>query len=198
MTFTRSRLSHAVIDGLLDTATFIYIGTIIPWSEFSNEYLTPWKLVLFAICILLFRRLPAMMAVYKIIPALEGWREGVFAGWCVAAESAVQLACADRVKLTQVRSYRCLGALYVAKQLRALLALTELSHADYAILALHVLPEDRIVLRSVIFPVVIFMAMGSTIVHVRAASCLLRLSATTDPFERRASLFRLRRASRWP
>ncbi|GAA5996141.1 uncharacterized protein JCM10292_007417 [Rhodotorula paludigena] len=115
-----------VIDGLLDTATFIYIGTIIPWSEFSNEYLTPWKLVLFAICILLFRRLPAMMAVYKIIPALEGWREGIFAGWFGPIG---------------------VSALY------------------YAILALHVLPEDRIVLRSVIFPVVIFMAMGSTIVH---------------------------------
>lgn len=39
--------------------------------------------------------------------------------------------------------------------------------ADYAILALETLPEERVVLREVIFPVVIFMAMSSTIVHVR-------------------------------
>lgn len=42
-----------------------------------------------------------------------------------------------------------------------------LSSADYAILALHILPADRKALRTVIFPVVLFIAMSSTIVHVR-------------------------------
>lgn len=50
-------------------------------SEFSNEYLTPWKLVLFAICILLFRRLPAMLVLYRFIPAVDGFQEGLFTGW---------------------------------------------------------------------------------------------------------------------
>ncbi|GAA6057769.1 hypothetical protein JCM3770_006835 [Rhodotorula araucariae] len=115
-----------VIDSLLDTATFIYIGALIPWSEFSSPYLTPWRLVLFAICILLFRRLPAVMALYRWIPALDGYKQALFAGWFGPIG---------------------VSALY------------------YAILALHTLPEDRVVLRQVIFPVVIFMAMSSTIVH---------------------------------
>lgn len=54
---------------------------ILTGSEFSNEYLTPWKLVLFAICILLFRRLPAMLVLYRFIPAVDGFQEGLFTGW---------------------------------------------------------------------------------------------------------------------
>ncbi|GAA5989255.1 hypothetical protein JCM10908_001228 [Rhodotorula pacifica] len=115
-----------VIDGLLDTATFIYIGAIMPWSEFSNEYLTPWKLVLFAICILLFRRLPAMLALYPFIPAVNGFKEGLFTGWFGPIG---------------------VSALY------------------YAILARELIPEDRVALHTVIFPVVIFMAMASTFIH---------------------------------
>ncbi|GAA5871710.1 hypothetical protein JCM3774_003025 [Rhodotorula dairenensis] len=115
-----------VIDGLLDTTTFIYIGAIMPWSEFSNEYLTPWKLVLFAICILLFRRLPAMLALYRFIPAINDFQEGLFTGWFGPIG---------------------VSALY------------------YAILARENIPEDRVALHTVIFPVVIFMAMASTCIH---------------------------------
>ncbi|KWU46429.1 hypothetical protein RHOSPDRAFT_3541, partial [Rhodotorula sp. JG-1b] len=115
-----------VIDALLDTTTFIYIGAIMPWSEFSNEYLTPWKLVLFAICILLFRRLPAMLVLYRFIPAVDGFQEGLFTGWFGPIG---------------------VSALY------------------YAILARENIPEDRTALHTVIFPVVIFMAMSSTFIH---------------------------------
>ncbi|GAA5896262.1 hypothetical protein JCM8208_001828 [Rhodotorula glutinis] len=135
-----------VIDGLLDTATFIYIGALIPWSEFSSEYLVPWRLVLFAICILLFRRLPAMLLLYRYIPALEGLKEGLFAGWFGPIG---------------------VSALY------------------YAILALETLPEERVVLREVIFPVVIFMAMSSTIVHgitIPLAKAPLAIARTKSSF----------------
>lgn len=36
----------------------------------------------------------------------------------------------------------------------------------YAILARENLPEDRVAVRESVFPIVIFMAMSSTIVHV--------------------------------
>lgn len=96
-----------MIDAFLDTATFLYIGAIIPCaarasvavgsfmrahrpshsagSEFSTEYLKPWKLVLFAICILVFRRLPAMLVFYRTIPAVDGVKQALFTGWCAAA-----------------------------------------------------------------------------------------------------------------
>ncbi|GAA5968092.1 hypothetical protein JCM11641_003727 [Rhodosporidiobolus odoratus] len=115
-----------VIDSLLDTATFLYIGTIIPWSDFTSAYLTPWRLVLFGICILIFRRLPFILALHKFIPALDTYKKAFFAGW-----------------------YGPIGV----------------SAIYYAILALEVIPEDRVALRQTIFPVVVFMAMCSTIVH---------------------------------
>ncbi|BGP22763.1 hypothetical protein JCM10295v2_001654 [Rhodotorula toruloides] len=115
-----------VIDSLLDTAIFIYVGAVMPWSEFTSEFISPWRLVVFAICILLFRRLPAMLALYRFIPALDGFSEGLFAGW--------------------------FGPIGV-------------SAIYYAILARENMPEDRIAVRQSVFPIVIFMAMASTIVH---------------------------------
>ncbi|GAA5879332.1 hypothetical protein JCM1840_006952 [Sporobolomyces johnsonii] len=115
-----------VIDSLLNTSVFIYLGSIMPWSELNNAYLTPWKLFLLAACILAFRRLPFLLAIHKLIPALPSMKQGIFAGW--------------------------FGPIGV-------------SAVYYAILALHSLPEDRIVLRTVIVPVVLLMAMCSTIVH---------------------------------
>ncbi|CAG8499918.1 11164_t:CDS:10 [Funneliformis mosseae] len=72
-----------VIDLLLNLAIFVYLGTIIPWTSFDNEVLglSYWRLIVISIIILLFRRLPIVMACYKIIPAIKTHREGIFAGW---------------------------------------------------------------------------------------------------------------------
>ncbi|GAA5848387.1 hypothetical protein JCM8547_004499 [Rhodosporidiobolus lusitaniae] len=115
-----------VVDTLLDTAVFIYLGTIVPWSEYTSDFLSPWRLVVLAICILLFRRMPFLLALHKFIPAIDGLGQAVFTGW--------------------------FGPIGV-------------SAIYYAILALEVLPENRTALRATIFPVVMFMAGSSTIVH---------------------------------
>ncbi|RUP50487.1 Sodium/hydrogen exchanger family-domain-containing protein, partial [Jimgerdemannia flammicorona] len=49
-----------VIDMLLNLSVFVYIGTIIPWHSFDDPLLglTPWRLVVMALIILLVRRLP--------------------------------------------------------------------------------------------------------------------------------------------
>lgn len=40
-----------------------------------------WRLFVLAILVLLLRRLPVVLALYKFIPAIRTWREAVFTGW---------------------------------------------------------------------------------------------------------------------
>ncbi|ORX37176.1 Sodium/hydrogen exchanger family-domain-containing protein [Kockovaella imperatae] len=72
-----------VIDLLFNCAAFIYIGAIIPFDSFNDPRLTIawWRLVVLAICILLVRRLPVIMALYKWIPDIKTFREALFVGW---------------------------------------------------------------------------------------------------------------------
>ncbi|KAI9305084.1 Cation/H+ exchanger, partial [Cunninghamella echinulata] len=71
-----------VIDMMLNLAVFVYIGAIIPWSEFGNTAigLTPWRLVVIAILILFFRRLPIVLALKPVFPAIRTYREALFTG----------------------------------------------------------------------------------------------------------------------
>lgn len=71
-----------VIDLLINLAYFVYFGTIIPWSQYNAPDLgtTPWRLVVIAIFVLLFRRIPIMMTLKPIIPDIKTWREALFAG----------------------------------------------------------------------------------------------------------------------
>ncbi|CAG8699366.1 4665_t:CDS:10 [Acaulospora morrowiae] len=72
-----------ILDMLLNLAVFAYIGAIIPFSSFTNDSLglSYWRLAVMAILIILFRRLPIIMALMRKIPALKTYREGLFAGW---------------------------------------------------------------------------------------------------------------------
>jgi hypothetical protein len=49
--------------------------------EDAATQITVWRLVVLAICVLLFRRLPIVLALYKWIPTIHNWREAVFTGW---------------------------------------------------------------------------------------------------------------------
>ncbi|KAI9361356.1 Sodium/hydrogen exchanger family-domain-containing protein [Pilaira anomala] len=72
-----------VIDMMLNLAVFVYIGSIIPWGDFGNPELglTPWRLVVMTILILLFRRLPVFIILKPVMPALKTYREAIFSGW---------------------------------------------------------------------------------------------------------------------
>ncbi|KAI7858463.1 Cation/H+ exchanger, partial [Circinella umbellata] len=72
-----------VIDMMLNLAIFVYIGAIIPWWSFHDPALglTPWRLVVIAILILLFRRLPVVILFKPVMPAMKTYREAVFSGW---------------------------------------------------------------------------------------------------------------------
>jgi Na(+)/H(+) antiporter len=71
-----------VIDLLINLAFFVYFGTIIPWPQFDSAVigLSAWRLVVLAILVLLFRRIPIMLALKPIIPDIKTWREALFAG----------------------------------------------------------------------------------------------------------------------
>lgn len=73
-----------VIDLLLNSAMFVYFGTIIPWHAFQpsdiTPNITPARLVGFVILVLLFRRIPIMLAVYRFTPDIRTFREALFCG----------------------------------------------------------------------------------------------------------------------
>jgi NhaP-type Na+/H+ or K+/H+ antiporter len=71
-----------VIDLLLNLAYFVYLGTIIPWDQYNTPSvgLTPWRLSVIAVFVILFRRIPIMMVLKPIIPDIKTWREALFAG----------------------------------------------------------------------------------------------------------------------
>ena len=71
-----------VIDLLINLAYFVYLGTIIPWEQYNNPTigLTPWRLVVIAVFVIFFRRIPIMMALKPLIPDIKTWREALFAG----------------------------------------------------------------------------------------------------------------------
>lgn len=71
-----------VIDLLLNLAYFVYFGSIIPWEAYNSPELglVPWRLVVIAILVIFFRRIPIMLALKPLIPDVKTWREALFAG----------------------------------------------------------------------------------------------------------------------
>ena len=79
---TEQSVFSSVIDLLFNIAAFVFIGAWMPFNEFSNDELTlsVWRLIVIAILVLLLRRLPIMLALYKFIPDVKTFREAVFSG----------------------------------------------------------------------------------------------------------------------
>lgn len=71
-----------VIDLLLNLAYFVYFGAIIPWGDYNapDLGLVPWRLVVIALLVIFFRRIPIMLVLKSIIPDVKTWREALFAG----------------------------------------------------------------------------------------------------------------------
>ncbi|KIY03825.1 uncharacterized protein Z520_00516 [Fonsecaea multimorphosa CBS 102226] len=130
-----------VIDLLLNLAYFVYFGTIIPWDQYNAQAhgLAPWRLVVISIMVILFRRIPAMLALKPLIPDVKTWREALFAGH--------------------------FGPIGVGAIFAAILARAELE-TDGAI-PLAKLPQnsEEYQLIYLIWPLVTFMVISSILVH---------------------------------
>lgn len=131
-----------VIDLLINLAYFVYFGTIIPWEQYNNAAigLSPWRLVVIAIFVIFFRRIPIMLALKPIIPDIHTWREALFAGHFGPIG---------------------VGAIFVAILARAELEtggttpLTELPSED----------DPNYLAIAIIWPVTTFLVIASIIVH---------------------------------
>jgi sodium/hydrogen antiporter len=132
-----------VIDLLLNLAYFVYFGTIVPWDQYNSHIhgLVPWRLVVIAIFVVFFRRIPAMLALKPLIPDVKTWREALFAGH--------------------------FGPIGVGAIFAAILARAELETDSTTPLA--VLPteaqNEEYLLIYLIWPVVTFLVITSILVH---------------------------------
>ncbi|EKM79683.1 hypothetical protein AGABI1DRAFT_100597 [Agaricus bisporus var. burnettii JB137-S8] len=72
----------SVIDLLFNIAAFIFVGAWMPFDKFQDAELTlsVWRLLVIGILILLLRRLPVMIALYRFIPDVKTFRESLFVG----------------------------------------------------------------------------------------------------------------------
>jgi sodium/hydrogen antiporter len=79
---TEESVFSSVIDLLFNIAAFIYVGAWMPFNDFKDPALTlaPWRLVVIAILVLLLRRLPVVIALYRWIPDIKTFREAIFSG----------------------------------------------------------------------------------------------------------------------
>lgn len=76
---------NSCIDVLLNFGGFMYIGAILPWSDFNDPTgsgITWGRLVGLGFLVLVFRRLPAILALYKLMPGVcADWKEALFMGY---------------------------------------------------------------------------------------------------------------------
>lgn len=71
-----------VIDNLLDSSVFIYIGTLLPWDTWRHASLglSIPRMIFLALAILALRRLPAATLLARLVPDLKTLRETLFFG----------------------------------------------------------------------------------------------------------------------
>ncbi|KAF2740503.1 Na(+)/H(+) antiporter 1 [Polyplosphaeria fusca] len=75
---------NSSIDVLLNFGGFILIGTIIPWDQFNSSVtgITPARLMALGVLVLIARRIPAILCLYKLMPSvITSWREALFMGY---------------------------------------------------------------------------------------------------------------------
>ncbi|KAI0351031.1 hypothetical protein OH77DRAFT_1430241 [Trametes cingulata] len=72
----------SVIDLLLNCGCFVYIGAWMPFNMFNAPELgiTPWRLVVLFIAVLILRRIPPLLLLYRWVPEITTWKEALFSG----------------------------------------------------------------------------------------------------------------------
>ncbi|KAK3817717.1 MAG: Sodium/hydrogen exchanger family-domain-containing protein [Benniella sp.] len=128
-----------IIDMLLNLACFIYIGASIPFSSFANAALgfSVWRMVVLALAVLFLRRLPFMVILKPLIPALTTYREAAFAGWFGPIG---------------------VGAVFFSKVIAMLTSPHHLGENPYNLERL-----NRV--REVVFSIVMFLVFSSVLIH---------------------------------
>ena len=141
----KSRLNN-ILDLLLNSSFFVFLGLIVPWRRFSptdiTPTVTPGRLVALTLLVLLLRRIPAVLAFKRFIPDVRTWREALFCGHFGPMG---------------------VGAVFLAIEARAQLE-TDTSIPD-AYPDPNKLSKDRLAKIDLLWIVVVFIVVGSTLVH---------------------------------
>jgi NhaP-type Na+/H+ or K+/H+ antiporter len=67
---------------LLNVGIFIWFGAVCPWDSFAHNNVIPlWRLVLLGVLVLLFRRIPVVMAMRQYIHQIEQLKQAWFVGF---------------------------------------------------------------------------------------------------------------------
>ncbi|KAG2362844.1 Sodium/hydrogen exchanger family-domain-containing protein [Suillus spraguei] len=79
---TEESVFSSVIDLMFNVAAFVYVGAWMPFNSFNNETLSlsAWRLIVIAILVLMLKRLPIMIGLYRFIPDVKTFREAIFSG----------------------------------------------------------------------------------------------------------------------
>lgn len=142
----RTKQAHLpqILDLILNASMFVYFGAVIPWKEFSPRAgltpdITPLRLAALLILILLFRRIPIVLALKRINPDIHTYGEALFCGHFGPMG---------------------LGALFLAIVARAQL------ETGTSVPPPHPKPDaaNRVAVATV-WPVVCFVVLGSIVVH---------------------------------
>jgi len=159
-----------VIDLLLNSAMFVYLGTIIPWYAFEprsmTPSITPGRLVAFLVLVLLFRRIPIVLALYRWIPDIRTVREALFCGHFGPMG---------------------LGGLFLAIEARAVLENGSSTPEPYPPhYSRSYTPKETAV--ETVWPLVCFIVFSSTLVHGLSVLALSVAGHLRRPKEQRSAL----------
>lgn len=142
-----------IVDLMLNSSMFIYFGSIIPWSDFIPEkdgvlqgHIGVGSLFLFLGLVLLLRRIPAVMLlqVAGIVPDVKTYTEALFCGHFGPMG---------------------VGSLFLAIEARARLETGEAAPLPRPERPVGPPYDDKAVAISLVWPVVCFVVLGSTMVH---------------------------------
>lgn len=133
-----------IIDLMLNSSLFVFFGAMIPWDSFNqSDSITPIRLFGFLVLVFAFRRIPVVFSFYKLnmLPHVRTTKEALFMGHFGPMG---------------------VGALFLAIEARAQL------ETDTSLPLPHPpshLPPDRQRTITLIWPIVCFVVLGSTLFH---------------------------------
>ncbi|TFK75275.1 Sodium/hydrogen exchanger [Pluteus cervinus] len=134
-------LFSSVLQQMLNCACFIYLGATLSLDIVWRPSLgvTPWTLVTLGAAILILRRIPAILFLYRWVPEISGWKEALFTG---------HFGPVSQVHMMGV------GAVFMAT-----MALEQLPHP-------HDPPEgQQEILADVLRSVIAFVVLASIVIH---------------------------------
>lgn len=167
---TKSVPLPTIVEITFNCSMFILFGTLIPWNSFLPRDVTPtctiWRLFLFLALVLFFRRIPIMFALQRIIPDTRTPHEALFCGhFGPMGVSALFLAIEARAQLETGTSIP--------------LPKPKDPVPPYS---------DKVKALNLVWPVICFVVLGSTMVHGLSVVALSLGSHFSRPRGERAPL----------